>query len=130
MGARQGVLSEITGAVSVSGINIKSVVTSQTCISLLLSRKDAPAAHACIQAIHPRPFRESSYRTRVALVSIVGEGLHLSRGIAARCFTAVYRANVNIEMISFGASDAAMYFLVHEDSLDDTIQALHKTFFN
>jgi aspartate kinase len=33
-------------------------------------------------------------------------------------------------MISFGASDAAMYFLVDEDSLDTTIQALHDTFFN
>ncbi|MCA1792768.1 MAG: aspartate kinase [Desulfobacteraceae bacterium] len=130
VGARQGILSEITGAVSGSGINIKSVVTSQTCISLLLSRKDASAAHDCIQAIHPRPFRKSSCRTQVALVSVVGEGLHLSCGIAARCFTAVSRANVNIEMISFGASDAAMYFLVHEDSLDNTIQALHDTFFN
>ncbi len=130
VGARQGILSLITGTVSGSGINIKSVVTSQTCISLLVSKNDAQTAHACIRAIHPRPFRESACRTRVALVSIVGEGLHLSRGIAARCFTAVSRADVNIEMISFGASDAAMYFLVHEDSLDTTIQALHDTFFN
>ncbi|MCF8088052.1 MAG: aspartate kinase [Desulfotignum sp.] len=130
VGVRQGILSLITGAVSGSGINIKSVVTSQTCISLLVSKNDAQTAHDCLRAIHPRPFRESDCRTRVALVSIVGEGLHLSRGIAARCFTAVSRADVNIEMISFGASDAAMYFLVHEDSLDPTIQALHNTFFN
>jgi aspartate kinase len=130
VGARQGILSLITQAVSGSGINIKSVVTSQTCISLLVSKKDAQSAHACIRKIYPRPFRESGCRTRVALVSIVGEGLHQSRGIAARCFTAVSNADVNIEMISFGASDAAMYFLVDEDSLDTTIQALHDTFFN
>ena len=130
VGARQGILSLITGAVSDKGINIKSVVTSQTCISLLVSENDARAAHACVREIHPRPFRESASRTRVALVSIVGQGLHHSRGIAARCFTAVSKADVNIEMISFGASDAAMYFLVDEDSLDTTIQALHDTFFN
>jgi aspartate kinase len=130
VGARQGILSLITQAVSGSGINIKSVVTSQTCISLLVSKKDAQSAHTCIRKIYPRPFRESGCRTRVALVSIVGEGLHQSRGIAARCFTAVSNADVNIEMISFGASDAAMYFLVDEDSLDTTIQALHNTFFN
>jgi aspartate kinase len=130
VGARQGILSLITRTVSDKGINIKSVVTSQTCISLLVSENDARAAHACIREIHPRPFRESACRTRVALVSIVGEGLHHSRGIAARCFTAVSNADVNIEMISFGASDAAMYFLVPEDSLDPTIQALHNTFFN
>jgi aspartate kinase len=130
VGARQGILSLITRAVSDKGINIKSVVTSQTCISLLVSKNDARIAHAGIREISPRPFRESVCRTRVALVSIVGEGLHRSRGIAARCFTAVANADVNIEMISFGASDAAMYFLVDEDSLDTTIQALHDTFFN
>ncbi len=96
----------------------------------MVSKNDARTAHAGIRAIYPRPFRESVCRTRVALVSIVGEGLHHSRGIAARCFTAVSNADVNIEMISFGASDAAMYFLVDEDSLDKTIQALHDTFFN
>lgn len=41
VGARQGILSLITRAVSDKGINIKSVVTSQTCISLLVS-KNAP----------------------------------------------------------------------------------------
>ena len=42
VGARQGILSLITQAVSGGGINIKSVVTSQTCISLLVSKKGRP----------------------------------------------------------------------------------------
>ncbi len=130
VGARQGILSLITEAVSGQGINIKSVITSQTCISLLVSRKDIGRAHECVGNIRPIPFREASFRADVALVSIVGEGLHLNRGIAAKCFTAVSRANVNVEMISSGTSDAALYFLVQESSLDDTIQALHATFFD
>ena len=130
VGARQGILSLITEAVSGQGINIKSVITSQTCISLLLSRKDIGRAHECVQNIRPIPFRESSSRADVALVSIVGEGLHLNRGIAAKCFTAVSRANVNVEMISSGTSDAALYFLVRENSLNDTVQALHAIFFD
>lgn len=129
VGARFGILNSITENLAASGINIKSVVTSQTCISLLLSKKDIEAGHSSIQKIRPRPYRSSSTVTNVALVSIVGEGLQTNRGVAAKCFTAVSDANVNIEMISFGTSNAALYFLVHQDKLDSTINALHDQFF-
>ncbi len=130
VGARYGILSQITESLARDGINIKSVVTSQTCISLLLSRKDIETGHKSIQKIKPSPYRKSVVIADVALVSIVGEGLHKNRGVAAKCFTAVSNANVNIEMISFGTSNAALYFLVKEKSLDRTIQALHSIFFD
>jgi aspartate kinase len=130
VGARHGILSQITESLATAGINIKSVVTSQTCISLLLSRKDIKKGHKSVQGIEPSPYRKSTVVCDVALVSIVGEGLHQNRGIAAKCFTAVSNANVNIEMISFGTSNAALYFLVQERSLDRTIQALHSIFFD
>lgn len=130
VGARHGILSQITENLATAGINIKSVVTSQTCISLLLSRKDIKKGHTSIQGIEPSPYRKTTVVSDVALVSIVGEGLHQNRGIAAKCFTAVSNANVNIEMISFGTSNAALYFLVQERSLDRTIQALHSIFFD
>ena len=130
VGARHGILSQITESLAADSINIKSVVTSQTCISLLLSRKDIAKGHKSIQGIEPSPYRKSTVICDVALVSIVGEGLHQNRGIAAKCFTAVSNANVNIEMISFGTSNAALYFLVQERSLDRTIQALHSIFFD
>ncbi|MBU0972960.1 MAG: ACT domain-containing protein, partial [Proteobacteria bacterium] len=130
VGARYGILSQITERLAAAGINIKSVVTSQTCISLLLSRKDVEKGYQSIQEIKPAPFRRSEVITDVALVSIVGEGLHSNQGIAAKCFTAVSNANVNIEMISFGTSTAALYFLVQERSLDRTLRALHSIFFD
>ncbi len=130
VGARYGILSLITGTLSKGMVNIKSVVTSQTCISLLLSREDLDRSHALLKTMKPRPFRKIRKVSNVALVSIVGEGLQKNRGIAAKCFTAVSDANINIELISFGASDAALYFLVHEKKLEKTILALHSTFFD
>ncbi len=128
VGLRQGILAHIAGALSRAGINIKSVVTSQTCISLLLSRRDIDRAHKVITEMKPRLFRESEQITELALISVVGDGLHNHRGIAARCFTAVSEVNVNIEMISFGPSKAALYFLVHETDLRKTMTALHSQF--
>jgi hypothetical protein len=49
---------------------------------------------------------------------------------AAKCFTAVSDADVNIEMISFGTSTAALYFLVREEKLDVALKALHDIFFD
>lgn len=128
VGIRQGILAHIAGAISNHGINIKSVVTSQTCISLLLAQNDIDRAHTVIEAISPRLYRESEKITDLALISVVGDGLHCHRGIAARCFTAVSEAGVNIETISFGPSKAALYFLVNEKDLSLTLQALHVHF--
>jgi len=128
VGLRQGILAHIAGLLSQAGINIKSVVTSQTCISLLLSRKDIDRAHTVINEMKPRLFRETEQVTNTALISVVGDGLHNHRGIAARCFTAVSEVDVNIEMISFGPSRAALYFLVHETDLEKTMTALHSQF--
>lgn len=128
VGLRQGILARIAGALADARINIKSVVTSQTCISLLLSRKDIDRAHDVITSIKPRLYRESEQVTDNALISVVGDGLHNHQGIAARCFTAVSEADVNIEMISFGPSRAALYFLIQEDDLEKTLKALHSYF--
>jgi aspartokinase/homoserine dehydrogenase 1 len=65
----------------------------------------------------------------VALVGIVGVGLLRRKGIAARCFTAVAEGGVNVEMISFGPSPEALYFLVQNRDLQGAVRAIHNTFF-
>ncbi len=129
VGARFGFLAQVLAPIGQAGINVKSVVTSQTCIGLLLSQGDLHAGYEAVMTLAPAHLGKVMTVDDVALVSIVGKGLHDNRGIAAKCFSAVSEANVNIEMISSGTSDAALYFLVKESCLDDTIQALHNTFF-
>jgi bifunctional aspartokinase / homoserine dehydrogenase 1 len=129
VGARPGILAQVAGAVSERGVNIKSVVTSQTCISLLLDRSDIERAHEGLKASRPRPYRRIETVTDIALISIVGEGLLQRQGIAAQCFTAVAACKVNVEMISFGPSPAALYFLCREADLAAAVTAIHSTFF-
>jgi aspartate kinase len=129
VGARPGVLACIANQVTESGINIKSVVTSQTCISLLLAHNDLEAARAALKHLKPRPYQRIEKLEDVALVAIVGEGLIHRRGIAARCFSAVVQHHINVEMISFGPSRAALYFLVRNRDLPAAVKAIHRTFF-
>jgi aspartate kinase len=130
VGARPGVLALVAGQLTESGINIKSVVTSQTCISLLLELKDLEAGHLALKSLRPRPFRRLEKIEDMSLISIVGEGLVKRKGIAARCFTAVAACNVNVEMISFGPSRVALYFLVRNRDLKNAVSAIHSTFFS
>lgn len=130
VGARPGILGHIANHLAESGINIKSVVTSQTCISLLLTYKDLDAAHHVLKSMKPTPYQRIEKLVDVALVGIVGEGLLQRKGIAAQCFTAVAKCGVNIEMISFGPSRAALYCLVRNRDLHNAVNAIHNTFFS
>ena len=130
VGARPGILGQVASAIAAGGVNIKSVVTSQTCISLLLARRDLTAARDALRRIRPRPYRKVDTLEDVALIGIVGDGIQHRAGIAARCFTAVADCGVNVEMISFGPSRAALYFLVKKKDLESGVNAIHSTFFS
>ncbi len=130
VGARPGILAQVAGRLTESGINIKSVVTSQTCISLLLAHKDLEDGREALSSLKPRSYRRLEKVDDVALVGIVGEGLAKRKGIAARCFAAVAACNVNVEMISFGPSRVALYFLVRTRDLHGAVNAIHSTFFS
>jgi aspartate kinase len=130
VGARPGILGEVATCIASNGINIKSVVTSQTCISLLLARRDMAPARQALLGIRPRPFRKIDRLEDMALVGIVGDGIQHREGIAARCFSAVARCRVNVEMISFGPSRAALYFLVKQRDLESGVNAIHSSFFS
>jgi aspartokinase len=106
------------------------VVTSQTCISILLERKDLESGYNALKSLKPRPYQRIEKLENVALVSIVGDGLVHQKGIAARCFTAVASCRINVEMISFGPSRAALYFIVKNRDLNDAVNAIHSTFFS
>jgi aspartate kinase len=129
VGSRPGILSQVAGQLTDSGINIKSVVTSQTCISFLLARKDLDAGRQALKSLRPRPFQRLEKIDDVAFVGIVGEGLAQQKGIAARCFAALAACSVNVEMISFGPSRMALYFLVRSQDLHSAVNAIHSTFF-
>jgi aspartate kinase len=130
VGARPGILAQVAGCLVEVGINIKSVVTSQTCISLLVREHDLEPGRHALMDIKPRPFRRLETLRDVALISIVGDGILHKKGIAARCFSAVADCSINVEMISFGPSPAALYFLTKRNDLKSAVHAIHNTFFS
>jgi aspartate kinase len=62
-----------------------------------------------------------------AIVCVVGEGLKNTPGIAAKVFTAV--RNINIMLISQGASSINLTFVVEADAAEQAVRQLHQAFF-
>jgi len=129
VGHKPGVLNKITEAVGDEGVNIRSVITSQTCISLLLGKKDIDKVYKVLEkrALPVVDLLETI--NDIALIGIVGEGLMTTKGLAARAFGAVASTGVNVEMISAGASKVAYYFIVKEKDINMTVKAVHGEFF-
>ena len=61
------------------------------------------------------------------IVSIVGDGLRHTPGIAARLFSAI--SDINVSMISFGSSSVNLTFMVDEANARETIERLHRVCF-
>jgi aspartate kinase len=65
----------------------------------------------------------------LALIMVVGEGMHYAVGMAAKATQAMSAAGVNLEMINQGASEISMMFAVKDADREKALLALGKTFF-
>jgi aspartate kinase len=62
-----------------------------------------------------------------AVICVVGEGLRASTGLASKVFSTI--GDVNIALVSHGASAVNLTFVVREDVVPDVIKKLHNELF-
>lgn len=62
-----------------------------------------------------------------AVVCVVGEGLRGASGVASKIFSTI--DDINISLISHGASSVNLTFVVKEEKVGEVIKRLHETFF-
>jgi aspartate kinase len=67
------------------------------------------------------------YEGKKALICLVGEDIRGQNGIAAQVFNAI--KHINVRMISQGASEINMSFMIDEDDADEAVRSLHAAFF-
>ncbi|MBP0990041.1 MAG: ACT domain-containing protein, partial [Oscillospiraceae bacterium] len=64
----------------------------------------------------------------LALIAVVGRGMVKSKGSAARIFSAVANAGVNIRMIDQGSSELNIILGVSEEDFETAIRAIYSAF--
>lgn len=99
------------------------VTTSE--VSVSLSLEDAGALDSIIEDLkHIAAVKVESER---AIVCIVGEGLRSTPGIAGRVFSTI--KDINVLLISQGASSINLTFVVEERHVAQAVRLLHEAFF-
>jgi aspartate kinase len=118
-----GYMSEIFAIFSKHQCPVDMVSTSEVSVSLTVDATDKLPAIAADLSTHA----DVKYEGKKALVCMVGEDIRGQNGMAAQVFTAI--RHINVRMISQGASEINMSFMIEEDDADEAVRALHAAFF-
>ena len=62
-------------------------------------------------------------------INVVGDGIKYTKGIASRIFSTLAKEDINIEMISQGASEISLGLVIDQAYLEKAVNVLHKEFF-
>ena len=104
-------------------VSVDVVSTSEVSVSLTVdSNESIPALAADLAKL-----ADVKYEGRKAIVCVVGESLREKPGVAARVFGEL--SDVKIRMISQGASEINLTFVIEEDDVPQVVKRLHSTFF-
>jgi len=129
VGRVPGILGFIASTLGNEGVNIKSVVTAQTSINVLISSYDVNRCQRITSRMKIAEVEDICYKMDISLIAAVGDGILRKHGVAARIFSAVSKQGVNVEMISAGASDVTTYFIVKSEDREKALKAIHEEFF-
>ncbi|MCY3020348.1 MAG: aspartate kinase [Planctomycetota bacterium] len=109
-------------------IVIDMIATSEVSVSLTTNITDAAKLESLKRDLLDMPSR-TEVNTNKCIFAVVGEGMKHAVGLAARTFKAVAAAGVSLQMISQGASEINITFLVNNSEIPKACEALHKEFF-
>jgi aspartate kinase len=119
-----GFLAAVFGIFDKHHCAIDMVSTSEVSISVTVDSREAlPAICAELSQI-----ADVKYESNKALICLVGEDIRGISGIAGQVFSSI--SHINIRMISQGASEINMSFMINEEDVDEALRSLHKNFFS
>jgi aspartate kinase len=102
---------------------VDMVSTSEVSVSLTVdSNERLPQIAADLGKL-----ADVKYEGHKALICMVGENIRGQNGIAAQVFAAI--RHVNVRMISQGASEINMSFMIEDSDVEEAVRSLHRYFF-
>ncbi len=124
MFGRHGFMNELFDVFACYGVSVEMVATSEVSVSLTVD--DKSVSDELIQKL--QGLGDVDLEHHVATISVVGDNLRMSRGVAGRIFSSL--KDVNLRMISQGASEINVGFVVEESEVITAVNNLHREFFS
>lgn len=127
-----GISAAIFGPLAEGGILVDMIVQKAsrdgiTDMTFTVSRKDLKRALSIVESVCAEIGCQGLEQDlNVAKVSVIGVGMRNHSGVAARAFDSLYRAGINIILIS--TSEIKISCLIEEHLVDLAVNTLHKEF--
>jgi bifunctional aspartokinase / homoserine dehydrogenase 1 len=130
-----GIAARTFGSVHAEGLSVSTIfqASSESSIGFTLAAADAPKAVAALR----KAFREEltaglidavTWRSGLSVIAVVGEGMVGTPGIAARVFTSLANAGVNVVAIAQGSSERNISFAVTAEGTAEATRRIHDAF--
>jgi aspartate kinase len=120
-----GFLRSVFEAMDRHSTSVDIVAISEVSMSFTMESKRLPKALLA----ELEEIADVTCDDKQAIVCLVGEDIHGKPGIAASVFNTIAAAEVNIRMISQGASELNISFVIKESDVPKAVQRLHAQFF-
>ncbi|PSW08885.1 bifunctional aspartate kinase/homoserine dehydrogenase I [Photobacterium rosenbergii] len=132
-----GMAARVFGAMSSAGVSIVLITqsSSEYSISFCIESEDKLAAQRALKDHFELELKEGllepvEFMDNVAIVTLVGDGMRTSRGVASRFFTSLSEVDVNIVAIAQGSSERAISAVIPDDKVSESVKACHENLFN
>ena len=130
-----GFAARIFAALAREGINIIMIsqASSEHTICLVFRTAEGERAIATLNRelapeLHSRRIERFELMGDLLIVSVIGENMHGTPGMAGRLFSALGRAGINILVIAQGSSERNISFVIEEKNHTLALRTIHEEF--
>ncbi|PSW04232.1 bifunctional aspartate kinase/homoserine dehydrogenase I [Photobacterium lipolyticum] len=132
-----GMAARVFSAMSASGVSIVLITqsSSEYSISFCIESADKGVAQEALQNCFELELKEGllepvEFLDDSAIVTLVGDGMRTSRGVASQFFTSLAEVDVNVIAIAQGSSERAISAVIPVDKVSESVKACHENLFN
>ncbi|GHA51177.1 bifunctional aspartate kinase/homoserine dehydrogenase I [Photobacterium aphoticum] len=132
-----GMAARVFGAMSSAGVSIVLITqsSSEYSISFCIESADKLKAQRALRNSFELELKEGllepvEFTDKVAIVTLVGDGMRTSRGVASRFFTSLAEVDVNVVAIAQGSSERAISAVIPDEKVSESVKACHENLFN
>ncbi len=125
---RPELVTELLDAINRQGTMAFAISTSLSTLALAVPNGEVKGICDRLRALRNGQVEKLNIRQDVALICAVGDDMLNTKGVAAEVFRVAADVGANIEMISEGASDVALNFVVPSNKAVDVVRKLHENY--
>ncbi len=122
---RPAMVARIIEKIAEIDVIIYSISTSLSTVAFLVHNNDVKQTLRQLNGLSGGDIERIDVKNDVSLICAVGDNLLDKCGVSGDIFSAVKEAEANVEMISEGASDVSLNFVVPMSKVIDVVKLLH-----